>query len=68
MTKPKTPKIKPTNGWAVVDKNGILWASELQRWIAMEDIEHKNTSRLYERFALFTVVPVTIIRRKEKRK
>ena len=63
----KTPKIKPTNGWAVVDKNGNLWGIYApHRYMAIKEISTIKLLGFFERNAPFTVVPVTITQRKAK--
>jgi hypothetical protein len=75
MTKPKTPKMKSTNGWAVVDRDGDVWKcfcsgrvqhDEHAKQQAQEVARRMDTS-INGAFAPFTVVHVTITQRKERK-
>ena len=73
----KTPKMKPTNAWAVVDKDfdAHAWHDEnlaIEGCISIYDKRHQaryvasSLSKQSSTDAPFTVVPVTIIPRKAK--
>jgi hypothetical protein len=64
----KTPKMKPTNGWAVVDKDGDVWFAASSGACVRETVVERGQeiSSRFSYYAPFAVVHVTITQRKAK--